>query len=496
MYPNSFFSPVSLRYISALHGRVPQKAGNPFTYADASCVNAEDLVCLAASNPEGTFFGFIPDAEEYKEAMLVAEQRGASNITFLPGTPAEIAARLEKEPELLPPLDFLCSNGNAGPLPAAERDALFSLAEKQLVEGGILTTTYKAYSSEDGALRFLIQKLVPEMNAEQKKEFLTEIKKLGVLYFFRHFDMADLLDKAIADEKPEDFFSIFEKTPAESATFETLLAAGSRRFAYGGDADMASNYVELTVPHEAQDIVSACQNSPLYEIVKDFALNRDQRSDIWIKSPCDTSADPAELFGGFAYGLSVPRSDIPATYTAKGKKIDLSSPLYMAVLNLMAIMPIGVGDALVHSSLSGAAPENILEVFQILVACGFAKPMRGVMTEISLKNITSPKLCGNFNLHLDKTLVEKDVLFASEVMGCGIVLSAKDALVLQALNRGGIVGSAKALLPELERLANAPAAPIVLGSGVPSVETATKIIVETMEASLSKWYSLALLEAA
>ena len=47
------------------------------------------------------------------------------------------------------------------------------------------------------------------------------------------------------------------------------------------------------------------------------------RSDIWIKAPAETSLDPAQLFGGFAYGTILSRTQIPASFAAQGKVIDL-----------------------------------------------------------------------------------------------------------------------------------------------------------------------------
>ena len=58
-----------------------------------------------------------------------------------------------------------------------------------------------------------------------------------------------------------------------------MTAMGSRGMSYAGDATLTSNYVELAVPKEAQALIVECAHSPLYELIKDFALNRMAR---WI----------------------------------------------------------------------------------------------------------------------------------------------------------------------------------------------------------------------
>ncbi|MFA5041002.1 MAG: methyltransferase regulatory domain-containing protein, partial [Bdellovibrionales bacterium] len=430
-------------------------------------------------------------------AEEMASQRGTFNVIFLTGSPSETLARIADGSSLPPMLDYLCCDESKEPLSAKERLALFDLAQKRLNPDGLFVTSYRAYDREDGALRFLVQELAPEMDSEQKQDFLLEIKTLGSSFFDKRPDMAKALEKALAKRAPRDFFSLFDGATAASATFDSLLAAGSRGFIYAGDATLTSNYVELVIPQEAQDLIVSCRSSPFYEPIKDFTLDRMVRSDIWIKTPCEQSTSPAELFGGFAYGIVVPREQIPPAFAVKGKMIDLSGPLYDKLLDLMALMPVGVGDVLAHPSGKGENPEKILEAFQILVACGFASPMRGLLTANKGTSVTQPRFVGNFNMFLDKTnLTDQDVLLASHVAGCGVVLPARDVFVMQAVNRAGLNDSVTALMPELQRIANTPAAWTVIKAEEPTAELAHAMIVDVVGKSLPQWYAYALLEAA
>jgi|GEM_PF-748073 hypothetical protein len=497
MKTQSTFSPISLRYIAALRGNKPKKTGVEFAYAEAACKTPENLICLAASNPEGRFYGLMSDDAARSKAEEEALQRGTFNVIFLTGSPSEALARLAKGSSLPPMLDYLCCDESQEPLSASERAALFDLAQKRLNPGGLFVTSYRAHDREDGALRFLVQELAPEMDAEQKQDFLSEIQKLGSSYLVKHSDMVKVLEKAIAKRTPQTFFSHFDGASATSKTFDTMVAAGSHGFAYAGDATLASNYVELAIPKEAQDLIVSCRKNPLYEVIKDLALDRVVRSDIWIKTPSEQSALPADLFGGFAYGIVLPREQIPLSYAAKGKTLDLSGPLYAKVLDLMSVMPVGVGDVLSHASGRNESPEKILEVFQILVACGFASPMRGTLTANTDYSVSQPRLVGSFNRFLDKTnLTDQDVLFSSQVAGCGVVLPAREAFVMQAINRAGLGDSVTALMPELRRIAHTPAALSVIKTEEPSAEIAHAMILDIVGKSLPQWYAYALLEAA
>jgi hypothetical protein len=497
MKPQSTFSPISLRYVAALRGNKPKPAGKDFIYAEAACANPERLVCLAASNPEGRFYGFVANDVARRAAEDQATQRGIFNVVFLVGSPSQVLARITNGSSLPPMLDYLCCDESLMELEPLERAALFDLAQKRLNPGGLFATSYKAYPENGGALNFLIHELAPEMNAEQQQEFLAEIKRLGVTYLAKNPGLAAKLNEAIVKGTPSSFFSLFDKMPTASGTFDTLVAMRSRGMEYAGDLALSSNYVDFAVPAEAQALVIGCRTHVLYEPIKDLALDRTVRSDIWVKPPAEKSLQPSQLFGGFAYGITLTREQIPALFTTHGKAIDLSGPLYTKLIDLMAVMPIGLGDFMSHPSGKDENAEKALEAIQILVACGIAAPMRGLRAPGNHASIAQPRLVGSFNRYLDKTdITDKEVWFASQVMGCGVSLSARDAFVMQALNRAGLSNSVSALMPELRRIAPTGAAMPVMQTSEPTTEIAQSLIREVVGQSLTQWYAYALLEAA
>jgi hypothetical protein len=497
MKPQPMFSPTQLRYIAALRGNKLKRAGTEFTYAEMACRDPQKLVCLAASNPEGRFYGFVADDATRRTSEEMAAQHGTFNVVFMMGMPSAILARIANGSSLPPMLDFLCCDESTAPLPTSERDALYELADKRLKEGGLLTRSYRISETAEGPLKFIIRELAPEMNEAQKLEFLTEIKQLGVLHLAKNPTLDAKLDHAIETKNAKEFFAQFDAGTATSETFATMVAMGSRHMTYAGDATLAANYVELSLPTAAQDIVVKCRENLLYEPIKDFALNRTVRSDIWIKGTQERSTIAAELFGGFAYGVTLAREDVPTSFAAYGKKIDLSAPLYAKLIDLMVTMPAGVGDFLAHPSGKGEKPENVIEALKVLVACGIAHPMRGLLTHAANKAVTQPRLVGSFNRFLDKTNLDgDDVWFASPALGYAIAVPAREAFVMQALNRAGLANSVSALMPELRRIANTTAGQLILQSGEPTTEFAQALVRDVVSKSLPQWYAYALLEAA
>ncbi|MDX2028478.1 MAG: methyltransferase regulatory domain-containing protein [Alphaproteobacteria bacterium] len=498
MTPCSVSSPVSLSYVGALRGITPRKPGTPFAYALAACRQPYALMCLAASNSEGRFFGLMSDAAACTAATEQARARMVDNVTFLAVTPEAAVAQILQGASPLPPLNYLVADESSAPMPASERAALFDMAAKLLLPGGLFHYSYAAYNDADGALRFLVREFAPEMSADQAKEFLHELKALGGVYFSENPAVAAKLDHAIAQNMPDAFFADYDAGEARSAAFDTIVALRPRDFAYAGDGSIAANYIELSVPPEAHPVIVSCRDNPLYEPIKDFALNRRVRSDIWCRQPAPQTSDIAELFGGFAYGIVLPEGRVPTGIKARGAVIDLSSPLFAKLTSLMTLTPATIGDFLAHPDGQGFAPMEVVGAVQILVACGLAQPMRGLYQGAGMSNLEQPKLSGSFNLYLDKTDVTgEDVWLASPVLGGAIILSPRDALVMQALNRAGLANSVAALLPELGRLAQNPSrAARVMDTAEPTPETAHNMIEDAVGRSIIQWYAYGLLEAA
>ena len=498
--PPANLSPVALSYIAALRGIKPRRPGDAFTYGLIGGADPDLLIGLAASNPEGQFYGLITKDDVYKSATANATARKVANMHFIKTDLHNLADLLRANPSLLPPLDVLVCDPQEASSPSGDRTALFDLAAKFIKPNGLFVYGYQTNANPVDNLRFLVREFAPEMDAKQAFDFLLELKKLGTLFFKTQGDLVARLDQAIARNQPDMFFDLFKDGSASSESFNTIVALRPRGFTYAGDTTIATNYVELSIPPEAQPLIVECRDNPLYECIKDFTLNRTARIDIWCRQPAITSTEPAELFGGFAYGITRPRDQVPADMTAQGKTLRLDSPLYTAIIDLMTLMPVTIGDILSTEAAKIFPVADVVEAVQVLVACGVAQPMRGarILKSESVTSIAQPRLVGSFNQYLDKTNVTGDgMLFASAVLGDVIRLPARDALVMQALDRAGLANSADALFQELQKLAANPAeAARIMDVAEPTADTARTMIEDVVTESIVRWYAYGLLEAA
>ncbi len=496
MNPHLDFSPSSLSYVAALRGIRPRRPGENFAYAVVNYQDPDQLVCLAASNSEGQFYGLAFRASDKTEGEKLALARQVTNVKFLSESLSDILAQAGSANAAVPSLDYLCCDERQSALPLKERDDLFAFAEKFLAAGGLFSYSYRAYEKDDGALKFLVREFAPEMDVEQAKDFLKEIKQLGPFYLAAHPQVAARLDQAIAKAVPDQFFADYENGDARSGSFDTIVALRPRGFSYAGDAHIATNYVELSAPASSHQLIIDCRDNHLYEPIKDFALNRQDRCDVWCRRPSPMTNEPAILFGAFVYGITMQREDVPQQLKTEGKPADLSAPLFQKLIDLMTLMPLSIGDFLAHQEGKGFTPADVLAAIQVLVACGIARPMRGHYRNQKTSDAMQPRFA-SANQHIDRTTVTgADVWLASPMAGSAVAVSALDAVIMQALNRAGLANSVPALLPELQRLAKDPSMARAIGSATPTPEIACDMIKDTVSRSIVQWYAYGLLSAA
>lgn len=486
---SSDISPVRLNYCGALRGLKPRNADESFVYALTGNFDAEALICLAASNPQGSFYGVLSNTQLAAYAKTTAADRRITNVSFVASL------------DILPAkIDYLCGEYTDAFPSQSEQAALFSVAENRLSPGGYFCFRYKAYDNQDEILQFLVGEYAPELSVEQANEFLNEIQALGSGYFADHPIARAALEKAIAAQTPDAFFETCatKEGDAKSGTFETMAALLPRDFSFVGDADFGANYIELAAPVAAHKALEKCSEHLLYEPIKDFALQRLVRNDVWVKRPVEQVFENPVLFGQFTFGITSLREHVPTSVQTQAGAIHFSTPLFLRLIDLMSNMPIGIGDFLHHPAGMGMNPDEVVAAINVLVACGICQPMRGRYEGKNQMDMMRPVWSNSFNAHLNTAEIsEPTVRLASPVTGSVVTLSAREALVLQAVSRVGLTLCAGSLQPELKRLAtkNPALATQVMEAAEPTDEVVHKLVVSVLTSGLPRWYAYGLLAA-
>ncbi len=487
--------PVSLSYVMALRGVRARLPGEPFAYGELNCGTAERLILLAACNPEGTFFGFDPDLNVLASAAELTEKLGLTNITFSEASVDALRQAVETGIIGKKCFDYLVydSPGN----PAQENVENLKIAVRDLLrDNGIFALRYRLYDSDDSA-RLLWEDLTGKFIAEQKSPSETlaaEWRQLSTLYLAARPELAGAFDQALAEGK--GFSWLQAQVPAETGPSRTQAVSNSfsgRDFAFLGSANIAGNYMELCVPEAAHAALTARRLHPLYESIKDLAMQSPERIDLWAHEPLARSDNLVTLFGGFTFGTTEPPERIARTVVFQGRSFSFAGPLYDGILSLATVMPVTMGDLVHHENLQGIDPLTILNSVQLLVACGLLQPMRASFD--GGVDMANPKLLGSYNQSLRESELDlKEYAFASSVTGRPIFFSGMNTLVLQALDQGGLEELGVLVGTQLIRLSQHPhLRPLNLGQPERALSEAVRQIETVFNQSYVRWFSLGIL---
>ena len=491
--------PVELSYAAALRGVVPRTTGTPFRYIRCGAMDAQEMLGLAASNPEGEFVFILPDLTQANAAQARARALRLPNLAFLGMSLSALRAAIADGTQKLAQADYLCIDCTSGGSATMYQDAL-ALGQLLTIPGGLFVCRYAPFATPEEGLRFMVAEFGPELPPEQHVEFLHELKQLGQTYFTTHPQQALALNQALGLQQPEKFLQNFShNSKPVSTTLNMIVGLTSNQFGFVGDAAVAANYLEMMVPAAAQEMLYGLREHLLYEIIKDFTSARAFRTDIWVKPAARLTTNLAQLFGSFYYGLTDIGAPLPERITVSGKDVDLKTPIVSGLLTLMRMMPVTIGDFLAHETGQEFKPTDVVMAVQILVACGVIAPMRGSFGGMGQADHAYPRLAGQYNQQLRGMAIDGNyALLASPVAGRPLRLQLSEALVLQAVDRVGFAESADSLLGELLRISTNPEqAHLVFSAGKdPAPDFAENLIHEICTANMLGWYALGILDAA
>lgn len=489
------FDPVTLSYVLALRGVRPRLPLEAFTYAELDCGNAERLILLAASNPEGTFFGFDSDIDALSKAAEAADKMGVRNLTFSQATISELKKAVDDKLIAAGSFDYVVYN-EIDAKTKAPLDDLAALSQQLLRTGGALAYRYQVIAG-DGADTALFETLLQgllEETPNPDESFARDVRLLCIHYFIAHPDKSTAFEEALKQGKGSAWLKAnagTQKKPVK--TIETGTSLSGKGMTFLGSAAISGNYLELSTPEGAHLALGARRQNKLYEALKDLAMHSNERMDIWGKEPLQRTENMVNLFGGFTFGTTETPERVARTVTFQGKMISFMGPLYDSILSLATVMPVTIGDLVHHETMKDVDSMTILNSVQLLVACGILHPMRASFDDsIDMEN---PKLVDNYNQSLRGQRLELvDYAFASSVVGRPIVFPAMQTLVVQALDKGGLQNIAALLSDELMRLSGHPyLRPLGLSEPEKAVAEALRQIENAFNQSMVRWFSLGIL---
>ncbi len=440
-YTADFFreqSPQWLNFSCMLNGVEPVALDKPFTYFELGCGQGATLSILAASNPQGQFYGndFMPS--HIAAARQFADAAALDNLTFFENSFCELANGALAD---LPQFDFITLHGVYTWINAENQAHIVKFINTYLKPGGIVYAGYNAmpgWNTELPLKRLLLAHVAlhPEKSTVQLKEATQFFEQFNIDnsgYFSNTPALKDLLNllktrnpSYLAHEYLHD-----ETKPLYHLDIVKDFAAA--KLHYVGSADLCYTYPSLYLNDEKQALVNAVSNDALRETLKDFFLNSYFRKDIFVRGARRLSAlRQRQLLSNLSLTLLVPSQainfiDIKAGVT----EVCINQPVYAPAFAALDHAPMTLGELAALPTLQKQSLADITKVAVMLVISNQA------VIYANNHVVAAAAHRVNHLLALEARNTDAGDTFACPVIGNGMTANIVERLVYLLLRQGG-----------------------------------------------------------
>jgi SAM-dependent methyltransferase len=335
-------APAWLDHVALVGGIEPPDRGGGFTWCDLGCGQGVTAAILAATHPNGEFFGV--------DAMAVHTDHGRrlASVATIPNTrfhAADFAAAIELG---LPQFDYIVAHGVYSWVDRASQSALLRFIDRRLKPGGLV---YLSYNALPGWVRDLpFQRLVQELDrifpGDGTARFAAAAKIAGALADAGVPALADSFIVKELKERPEDYtpaYLVHEFMPAAWRPLwvtEVRTAMAPIGLEPVGSATLSENLDWMVLDEPARQILATIADAGAAELVRDFYLDQRLRCDVFARGNRRVSPGerPERLFAS-TFALARPLCEIRYRALTPAGALSYDSPAARAIIATMAAAP-------------------------------------------------------------------------------------------------------------------------------------------------------------
>jgi SAM-dependent methyltransferase len=444
-YPN--LAPTAIRHVAALNRVAPPPVAGGFRYLELGCGLGRSLTTLAAANPRGEFVGVDvnPDHTAAVERDIAAG--GLPNARVITsgfgGLPADLGS-----------FEFITLHGVFSWVAPQVREEILALAGRHLAPGGLLLVSYNAMPG--WAHLQPIRGILRQYAALRQGDSVQRIRDaLAYLVFMRdkhakYFDdnprAAAYVDALL---KQDARYLVHEYLNEHWTSFYFAEVAGmfvAAGMAFVGSLPVFTNFWDLCVRPEFQELFRTTTNRLVTEAHKDFCANTAFRWDIYARTPraIPEVADRLRAADDLHFRVTRPGTTLPYQANLGVVTSTVQGPLYQALLDVLGTGSLRLSEILADSRLAGTPPAELARAVDAGVAMGLfdvsAGPTRATAGPVA-GGIMIPSAFNRMVLAND-AIAGRVVTLASTASGTGHTIGTLDAAILHELVAGGPDGLA------------------------------------------------------
>jgi len=441
-YPN--MAPVLLRYVATLNRLTPPPADR-FRYLELGCGLGRVFTTLAAADPRGEFVGVDVNPRHTEVADRDIAAGGLTNARA-------VTADFATLPDDLGTFSFIVLHGVYSWVAEEVRAQIRAVIQRHLAPGGLVLVSYNAMPgwAHLQPIRGILRQYAALRQGDSVQRirdavaYLLYIRDKQARYFTdnpraaAYVDAIKSLDaRYLAHEYLNDHWTSFYF--ADVAT--TMGRVG---LDYVGSLPVHTNFWDLCVLPEFQELFRTTSNRLVSEAHKDFCANTAFRWDLYGRglAPLPTIEDRLARADDLSFGLARPDVKLPHTANLGIVTSTTTGPLYEALLGLLRGGSRPLSAIVADGALAGAAPAAVAQAIDAGVATGLFEVTSHPLPPIAPVPAGPLRVVLPFNREILATeiLCGRPLALASPLTGTATPISDLDAAFIHELTSGGRPG--------------------------------------------------------
>ena len=443
-YPN--LAPVAIRYVAALN-RVAPPRGDRFRYLELGCGLGRSLTTLAAAHPAAEFVGVDINPEHTAIASREIAAGSLANARVITSGFGDLPADLGT-------FEYVALHGVFSWVAPEVREQILDVARRHLAPGGLLVVSYN--SMPGWAHLQPIRGILRQYAALRTGDSLQRIRDaLAYLVFIRDRQAKYFVDNPNASAyvdallKQDIRYLAHEYLNEHWTSFyfaEVAGMFGGAGLTFAGSLPVHTNFWDLCVRPEFQELFRTTNDRLVTEAHKDFCANTAFRWDVYAKAPRLLTGldDRLAIADDIHVRLSRPGATLPYQANLGVVTSTLQGALYEALVARLAAGSQPLSALLSDPRPAGAARDDIARAIDAGVATGLFDLAAGAVPAAPAHAPDRVTLPCPFNRAVlaSDALGGRPVALASTTTGTGHSIGDLDAAILLELVEGGPDGLA------------------------------------------------------
>jgi SAM-dependent methyltransferase len=436
-YTTGFYreiTPTWLNFTALLNGYgAPPTKG--FAYAELGCGLGHGTALMAATHPDGVFYGFDFNPQQIGIATRLTELAGLKNMRFLERSFEELARGDSRD---LPRFDYIVLHGIWTWISEVNRQYIVEFVAKYLKPNGLV---YVSYNCNTGWMALApVQQFMREyattVAGSSDQRFLSAynfIKSLseGEALYFKANPLVNIrLEKALSHNHrylAHEYLNGSWYLPSHGEVRKDFALA---KCDFMASATLTENIENVTLPVGVREHVQKIQHPALREMAKDLACNQVFRRDLFMRGYYRLTQMEAqrELSRVRLLPLKMPPGGEIKIQTPLGEvsgQADFYGPLLEA---LFARGSLSFAEALSLPTLKGRNFADMTQGFTLLVHTEAAHPAASVSADKSAEAF-------NRAIFAQMSAGHELSFFALPRHGTGIILSYLEATLAEVFKK-------------------------------------------------------------